>query len=515
MRTRGCVTLVCLLALLAFAGQARASGITNSSEDLRTGWYPNEGSITPGLVTGGTFGKEWEAHVQGQVYAQPLLDGSTLLVATEKNKVYGLDPATGHEQWSTTLPHSTPWNPGDIGCADLTPGIGVTGTPVIDPETGIAYMTHKTYASGSSGPASWWMDAINMSTHAEQPGFPVELGGEAQNLPGLNFDATDELQRPGLLLMEGVVYAGFGSDCDHDPYQGWVFGVSESGPVKARWATTEDGGGIWQSGAGLTSDGAGRILLATGNGFDLEPPIPGSTPVEGTFGQSVVRLQVQGNGTLKAADFFTPYNANSLNTWDADFGSGGVTGLPSPYFGTTGAGGIPHLAVIVGKDGYVYLLNRDNLGGYGLGDQRRRQGRAAARPERRRLVSAGRLARRRRLGLHTDRLRRPQRRGRIREPRRLPLRPDRRRHAQPGARRRLARRLRLLLRGPRDHLQRNRIRLRGRLDRVVPERVRRRLGTARLRGPSGQQRTGPVVERTGRDLVEVLHAGRRPRATRT
>ncbi len=362
MGARG-VALLSTLFLLAFAGQASASGVTNSGDDLRTGWYPGESLITPELLEGGTFGQEWSTKVEGQVYAQPLLYNGTLLVATERNSIYGLDPSTGAAKWSKTLPHGTPWNPADIGCADLTPSIGVTATPVIDSSTGTAYLTHKSYASGTSGPATWWMDAIEMSTGNEKAGFPVEMGGEAQNFPGLGFDAANELQRPGLLLLEGVVYAAFGSHCDHDPYQGWVFGVSTSGAVKARWAADGDGAGIWQSGAGLTSDGAGRILLSTGNGFDFAPPIPGSTPPE-ALGQSVVRLQVQSDGTLKAADFFAPYDANELNTWDADFGSGGVTGLPNAYFGTPET---PHLAVAVGKDGYVYLLNRDNLGGYGTG----------------------------------------------------------------------------------------------------------------------------------------------------
>ena len=363
MRVRGGVTVVCLLVLLAVAGRAGAAGITNSGDDLRTGWYPGESAITPELIESGTVGQEWSTKVEGQVYAQPLLYDGTLLVATELNHVYGLNPASGEPKWSATLPHGTPWNPADIGCADLTPSIGVTATPVIDQTNGIAYLTHKTYASGTSGPARWWMDAIEMSSGAERPGFPVELGGEAQNIPGLGFNAADELQRPGLLLMEGAVYAAFGSHCDRDPYQGWVFGVTTSGTVKARWATDPDGGGIWQSGAGLTSDGPGQILLSTGNGADPPPPIPGSKPPE-ELGEAIVRLRVQPDGSLKATDFFAPFEAQELNTWDADFGSGGVTGLPSSYFGTPS---IPHLAVAVGKDGYVYLLNRDHLGGYGMG----------------------------------------------------------------------------------------------------------------------------------------------------
>jgi iron transport multicopper oxidase len=357
-----------LLLLLATTGQALASGddvsgLTNSGDSLRTGWYP-ENPIKPEVLSGGTFGQLWSSPVEGQVYAQPLLDNGTLLVATENNRVYGLNPESGTSKWSTSL--GTPWKASDIGCGDLTPTIGVTATPVIDPSTNTAYLTHKTYVSGSSGAARWYMDAINMSSGAENAGFPVELSGKADNAPGQEFEPKTELQRPGLLLLEGVVYAAFGSDCDIDPYQGWVFGVSTAEhKVTARWTAEEfaNGGGIWQSGAGLTSDGPGTILISTGNGGTPEPPTPGSKP-PGALGEAVVRLQVQGNGSLQATDFFAPFDAAALSAGDADFASGGVTGLPEEYFGTPK---LPHLAVAVGKDGYVYLLNRDELGGIGEG----------------------------------------------------------------------------------------------------------------------------------------------------
>jgi iron transport multicopper oxidase len=352
-------------ALLCPCAAAYATGITNSSEDLRTGWYPTESVITPSIVSGGTFGQEWAANVVGQVYAQPLLDENTLLVATEHNRVYGLEPATGKQQWSTALP-GEPWQSGEIGCGDLAPEIGVTGTPVIDPATDVAYMTHKAYASGSSGPVRYYMDAIELANKGqEKPGFPVELGGTAQNAPGQTFTPKYQLQRPGLLLLEGVVYAAFGSDCDFGTFQGWIFGVSESGAVKARWTSesASNGAGIWQSGAGLTSDGPGTLLFSTGNGATPLSPTPGSEP-PGTLSEAVVRVNVQGNGELKASDFFAPYDAATLAGWDADFASGGVTGFPNAYFGTSA---IPHLAVAVGKDGYVYLLNRDSLGGIGQG----------------------------------------------------------------------------------------------------------------------------------------------------
>jgi hypothetical protein len=369
--------LLVLVAMLTLAGPASASpddvtGVTGAGDNLRTGWYPEEGTLTPSLVKGNTFGRLWTANVEGQVYAQPLLANGTLVVATEQNKVYGLDPKTGSQKWSEPLNLGAPWNPRYLGCGDLTPSIGVTSTPVFDPATDTVYLTHKTFVSGSSGPGRWFMDAIDVETGHEQPNFPVELTGSAQNAPGVAFTPTTELQRPGLLLLNGVVYAAFGAHCDVKPWRGWIFGVgAQSGQVKTRWVAneTENGAGIWQSGAGLTSDGPNSILVSTGNGGAPTTPTPGDTP-PANLGESVIRLRVEANGELKPIDFFAPFDAQSLDENDADFASGGVTGLPEEYFGTPA---LPHLAVAVGKAGYVYLLDRDNLGGYrqgsGSGDE--------------------------------------------------------------------------------------------------------------------------------------------------
>ena len=365
------VLLLALLActLLAVPAGARASEPTNSGDNLRDGWYPEQGTLTPQLVSGGTFGQLWSATVEGQVYAQPLLTGGEVLVATENNKVYALDPSTGAQKWSSTLT-GTAWKAADIGCGDLAPNIGVTATPVVDPATNTAYMTHKAYVSGSSGAVRYYMDAIDLATGAERAGFPVSLSGTAQNA-AVTFSPATQLQRPGLLLMNGVVYAAFGSDCDIAPWQGWVFGVSTTGTVKARWVAVPggNGAGIWQSGAGITSDAPGTLLVSTGNTGAPSTPTAGNTPPS-SLGESLVRLNVQPDGTLKPVDFFAPFDAQQLDKGDVDFASGGITGLNGEYFGTAAA---PHLAVAVGKDGYVYLLNRDELGGFmqgaGAGDK--------------------------------------------------------------------------------------------------------------------------------------------------
>jgi len=339
---------------------ASAVIVTNASDTYRTGWYPDQVSLTPTLVASPAFTLQFATPIQGQVYAQPLVANNTLFVATEENWIYGLDPETGQVRWSRQV--DPPWNPADILCGDLAPWVGVTGTPVINTGTNTAYFFSKTYAGGTSGPAAWFAHAVDIITGRERLGFPVEITGAAQN-GGQIFDATHQLQRPGLLLLNGVVYAAFGGHCDLSPWQGWVVGVSIFGRIKAMWtsrATLDgDGASIWQSGGGLISDGPGRILLATGNGGSPASPTPGSSPPT-DLGESVVRLAVQPDGTLQAANFFTPYDAQTMDDSDLDLGSGGPMAFPDAYFGTAAH---PHLAFVVGKAGTAYILDRDNLGG--------------------------------------------------------------------------------------------------------------------------------------------------------
>jgi hypothetical protein len=349
------------------APAAHADSAMSANDPGRTGWYPDQSGLTPSLVQGGTFGQLFNATVDGQVYAQPLVWQNTLLVATETNNIYGLDPVTGTQRWTRNL--GVPWNPADIGCPDLTPWIGVTGTPVIDPSSNVAYFVSKTYVSGTSGAAMWQMHAVSVATGAEQSGFPVTIQGVAQNQPNRTFTPTTQMQRPGLLLLNGVVYAAFGSQCDHSPWAGWIAGVTTGGQLRAMWSSISTanlgGAGIWAPGGGIVSDGT-HIYVATGNGAvsaTLTSPLPGNTPPS-DLGQCVVRLVVQADGSLKATDFFAPFDAVPLDQNDEDLGSSGPVALPTAF----GAGtSTPNLLVQDGKEGYVYLLNRDNLGGYQQG----------------------------------------------------------------------------------------------------------------------------------------------------
>jgi len=292
-----------------------------------------------------------------------------LLAVTEDDMAYGLDPVTGAVRWEKQF--GTPVDAGEepsdtIKCTDLEPHVGITGTPVIDTEHNIAYFASTRYTKEGAEPkGAWYMNAVELTSGKEVANFPVKIEGEAQNLPGVQFEPFQELQRPALLMMNGVVYAGFGSHCDHEPYEGWIVGVSTSGQVTTKWATSAHGGSIWQSGGGLVSDGSGQILFSTGNdNFEagvFDPPEgPGSKPPEGKLGESVVRVEVQPTGELKATDFFSPFNNKELDEGDVDLGSSAPVGLPSQYFGTAS---VPELLLQEGKQGVVYLLNRRNLGG--------------------------------------------------------------------------------------------------------------------------------------------------------
>jgi len=338
---------------------------TSRGNDYRDGWYPDQPELTPRLVSSSTFGQLFATQLNGQIYAQPLIVGKVLLVVTETNWVYGLNPVTGAIEWSRQI--GTPFLDKSLGCADLTPDLGVTSTPAIDPSTGIAYIVDQAFA-GQPRHIGWFMNAINPATGAEMPHFPIEIKGPASNNPKQPFTPTKELQRPALLFLGDVVYAAFGSHCDFAPFAGFIVGVSTSGRQTTLWTdegtVSGGGGGIWQTGGGLVSDGPGQILFASGNGFGdashPNGPIPGSSP-PANLADSVVRLVVQPDGSLKPKNFFSMNNDVVVDRKNGDLV--GVAALPAQF----SAPNYPHLLVATGKLGFVYLLNRDSLGGVGEG----------------------------------------------------------------------------------------------------------------------------------------------------
>ncbi len=351
------------LAGLSVGGTAVADVGTIAHDSLRTGWDRDEPGLSPSAVASSNFGKLFSATVDGQVYAQPLVVGTTVIAATENNAVYGLDSATGAAKWTRKL--GPAWPASTVSCGDLTPNIGITSTPVYDPATKSVYLLAKTNDGASKLFPHWYMHALDVATGAEKPGFPVKIQGAPTNDPARPFNPMTAMQRPGLLLLNGVVYAGFASHCDYTPFVGYVVGVSTAGRQTTMWATESGNanaeGGIWQSGGGLVSDGPANILLTTGNGISPKPG-PGSNPPT-TLAEAVVRLRVGSDGNLKATDFFSPADNAKLNRNDADLGSGAPVAIPDGY----GTAAHPHLLAQIGKDGTMYLLDRDNLGGMAQG----------------------------------------------------------------------------------------------------------------------------------------------------
>ncbi|MEO6822277.1 MAG: choice-of-anchor D domain-containing protein, partial [Candidatus Nanopelagicales bacterium] len=349
--------MACLVGLLplAVARPVRADETTISTDNLRTGWDQAEPGLAPSSVQSSDFGRLFNTTVSGSVYGQPLVSGPTLLVTTEKAIAYGIDKVTGIVLWHNSF--GTPFQSATVNCGDLAPDLGSTATGVVDPATNTYYVTTK-LAVGAQG--TWWLQAVDVTTGANRSGFPVEIKGSPTNDPSNPFLPTQEQQRPGLLLLGGAVYLAFGAHCDFQPYKGYVVGVSTTtAAITGFWSAVigpSSGAGIWQSGGGLMSDGPGRIFLTTGNGFF------GATPdgKPGFLGESVVRLSVGAGGALSTGDWFTPANGPALDSNDTDLGSGAPMGLPTGF----GPPSHPNLLVQVGKDGRIFLLDRDNLGGY-------------------------------------------------------------------------------------------------------------------------------------------------------
>jgi hypothetical protein len=366
----GVVAVLLLLGAAVSATQfggspaAFADDVTASQDAFRTGWDKAEPSISPSAVTGSNFGQLFSTAVDGQVYAQPLVIGGTVVVSTENDKVYGLDAATGAIKWSKDFGPS--WPASTIGCADLAPNLGNTSTGVYDSATDTVYLTTKVNDGPDVQHPNWYLHAVTVTTGAEKSGWPILISGTPSNDPAHPFQGADVNQRPGLLLMDGAVYMAFGSQCDYGTYVGWVAGVNTSTRAINIWSdeagVTSSGAGIWQSGGGIVSDGSGRMFLATGNGV-TPPDSPGTTPPQ-QLSQSLVRLGVSSTGQISAQDFFSPANAATLDGNDQDLGAGAPVALPAPYFGTSA---LPNLMVEMGKDGRLFLLNRDHLGGKAQG----------------------------------------------------------------------------------------------------------------------------------------------------
>jgi hypothetical protein len=327
------------------------------------GWDSNEPTLSPATIGNGSFGQTFSTPVAGQVYAQPLVVASTVIVATQHDMVYGIDSVSGAIKWTQTVGTAEPSDSIFPGYTNISPEIGVLSTPVVDSATNTVYVMARTWNGADAGSAQFLLHALDVTSGSERAGWPVTIAGSASNDPLSTFDPVVQNQRTGLLLLNGWIYAAYASFGDVGAYKGWISGVSTTTSAVNLWVDEQGSSlhaGIWQSGGGLMSDGGRRLFAVSGNG--PPPPAGPASPAVTTLGQSVMRLDQQLDGTLALADYFAPFNAAQLNVNDKDLSSAPVA-LPD----SMGVPSHPHLLVTGGKEGVVYLLDRDNLGGEAQG----------------------------------------------------------------------------------------------------------------------------------------------------
>lgn len=277
----------------------------------------------------------------------------------------------------------------DGHCINSNPTPSIISTPTIDTNTDTVYLFSKTYipnlrTSGSTGVFNgvYYFHGIDINTLQDKPGFPILIDGAiADNDPRRYFVGGIALQRPSLLQSGNYVYGAFGAHCDQYNYTGQVIGidvttqsivanfVTQSGTFTQFSDNFNDGsgsGGIWQSGAGLATDNGQRLFFVTGNANGHENngvPASGASGCQ-TLGEAAVDLAINDDGSLSLTDYFQPYDYQNMDGGDLDYGSGGIALLdPTVFYGT----GVARMAVTAGKNGKIYVLNADNLGGYKQG----------------------------------------------------------------------------------------------------------------------------------------------------
>jgi len=369
--------VIALSVLLAAMVHSQVNLTTYRNNLARSGENLQETILTPLNVTPAQFGKLFSHPVDGQVYGQPLYLPSVsipgkgthnvVFIATAHDTVYAFDADSidglgTFPLWQVSLADASagerPANVSDVpGCNAMIPDIGITGTPVIDTVAGTLYVVALTIRSNSFVHR---LHALDIATGAERPGSPVVIdamvpgSGDFFSSSGfVPFHPYLQKNRAGLLLLHDVVYSAWTSYCDWGGYHGWLIGheaktlrqISVFNSTPNAWA-----GSFWMSGAAPAADSEGNIYVISGNGpFDADTK--GSD-----FGDSFLKLSsIDG---LAIADYFTPHNQADLNRADMDLGSSGAVLLPD----SVGNNVHRHLLISAGKEGRIYLLDRDQMG---------------------------------------------------------------------------------------------------------------------------------------------------------
>ncbi len=364
-----------LLLLLNSASYGQVDVIMNHNDLKRTGWNSKETILTTKNVSSGNFGKIFSREVDDQIYAQPLVLSNfhiaggihnIVIVATVSNSVYAFDAddaSVSKAYWQLNLTFDStnyrPVNRADMNGAcsgqysDFSGNIGIVGTPVIDNVSNTLYVVARSKSKIGSDFVQY-LHAIDLATGSEKKGSPVSITasyagtGDGNRSGTIVFDSQKQNQRPGLLLLNGVVYICWASHCDWGPYHGWIMGYDASTlQQKYVYNATPNGGlaGIWMSGQPPSVDDDGNLLITTGNGTTGQAGNPNDTINRAS---SLIKLSPE----LKVKDFFTPSNYDYLNNSDNDYGINGALIIPGTHLSLSGS-----------KDGGLYLIDNNNMGG--------------------------------------------------------------------------------------------------------------------------------------------------------
>jgi hypothetical protein len=367
-----------------------AADVTTFKNDTwRTGQYLSETTLTPANVNAISFQLLNNPKVDGKVDAQPLYLSqltvrgalhSVIFVATEHASVYAIDADTGTPLWQVSLLGAGE-APSDIhGCGQVSPEIGITSTPVIDRTAG-AHGTLYAVAMSIDNTSRYHqrLHALDVTTGAELLNGPVEISATFPNSGGTTtFEPGQYEERAALLLSGGVIYTAWTSHCDAAPYSGWVIAFKQSDLTRAsvmniapnsglalagvpggdNKSYSTNGPAIWMSGDGLAADTAGNIYFLAGNGRFETTLDANGFPNLGDYGNSFVKLGLSG-ANLTVSDYFATFDTVHLSAQDLDLGSGGEMLLPDLMDNTQT---VKHLVVGAGKDGKIYLVDRDNMG---------------------------------------------------------------------------------------------------------------------------------------------------------
>ncbi len=309
------------------AGSVSTNWTTYHADSLETGIAPTTTSFSHPKL-------DWTSPaLAGQLYGEPLVQGSLVVVATENDVVYGLNASNGTVAWSRTV--GTPVPASSLPCGDITPNVGITSTPVIDPSLSEVFVVADEV---NGAVVSHHLVGLALSTGTILLDQVVDPPGSL---------TTAQLQRPGLALDRGSVEIAFGGNAgDCSTYHGWIVSVPEIGGAMRSWEADptppNDEGAVWLGGAAPVVDAAGNIWFATGNGSNTS----GSSP-DGS--DSVIEL----SSTLAVVQSFTP------STWQTDNASDFDLGSSTPAIMGNG------FVFMAGKSRTAYLLNQSKLGGVG------------------------------------------------------------------------------------------------------------------------------------------------------